>query len=53
MHMIYSPDSHIPILMVYMADDGVVHLVIKRANRGQTEDMTLDQFLGLVYRAVA
>ena len=38
--MLYSPDNHI-------------HLVVKRPTKSQKDDMTLDEFLGLVYNAVA
>lgn len=55
-NMIYSPDNHIPMLLVYRDDNGIIHLVAKRAKktaRDDKEDMTLDEFLGLIYTAVA
>lgn len=52
-YMIYSPDNHIPVLLVYKDEHGIIHLVVKRAKKSDTEDMTLDRFLGLIYDAVA
>lgn len=52
-YMIYSPDRHIPVLCVYKDANGIIHLVVKRPNKSDKDDMTLDEFLGLVYNAVA
>ena len=51
--MLYSPDNHIPVLFVYKDENGIIHLVVKRPTKSQKDDMTLDEFLGLVYNAVA
>ena len=51
--MLYSPDNHIPVLFVYKDENGIIHLVVKRPTKSQKDDMTLDVFLGLVYKAVA
>jgi len=51
--MIYSAGHHIPILFVYKDPNGIIHLVVKRPNKSDKDDMTLDEFLGLVYNAVA
>ena len=47
--MVYSPVQHIPICSTYM-DNGIVHIVIKRAGKRETDDMTLDTFLKLIYQ---
>ena len=51
--MLYSPDNHIPVLFVYKDEKGIIHLVVKMPTRSEKDDMTLDEFLGLVYKAVA
>lgn len=51
--MIYTPDHHIPVLLVYRDNFGIIHFVIKRSGKERTEDFTMDKFLEMVYQAVA